>query len=409
MRKTILIGMIAVAMLFSFTACEQQTVDVLGYEPTMVTVTQNGEILAGQTMTADMFTGTVTYRNGETAPIAVELSNPVATKGVTATATVSSSMKAVWNVDVTPVESYVVTAEFSDVEVISEATQTKSFTGKITSLVAQGGNSSYEVTDTTGYVATASLTKDQRVAIGTYNDLDIVLTKDKDTLTTESKATIKVVAEVKPVFVGYDFKYETTDIEGYWINKPITYAFTYLYEDEEDNVKVADAQVKQLFSATPAAGKLFVTSYEADGNAQTKETFSALPTSFGVHPVVISYIEVDHPERGEKEITIPAGQNYTVGLAKNSSSVANGDPAWATTATKAAAEAGNVTADMINMYVEKASEPTTPVTVSTKDILSQKFQTSTWSAEVLVTYPDEINGTTVSKIVSISLSTTDLK
>ena len=78
--KKVFIGVLAALMLFAFTACEQQPIDVNGYVPTMATVVANGVIIEGQEITADLFTGTVTYRNGETAnvPVTVDTTNNTA-------------------------------------------------------------------------------------------------------------------------------------------------------------------------------------------------------------------------------------------------------------------------------------------------------------------------------------------
>ena len=408
MRKNVFIGVLAALMLFAFTACEQEPIDVNGYVPTMATIVQNSAIIEGQPITADLFTATVTFRNGKTDVVPVEIDETKKTVSVSLSNDVSADL------------TYeVISATSATVNNVTAKDLQKNGSGKTVSLnsgwtlTLSNGEASYTMTDVqaAGKYTVANKADVNTTATGA-KVVDLVVTRvsDSNTIPTESTVTVNVVEDTPSTFVGYEFEYETTGVEGYWINKPISYSFTFLYSDEDDNIEKDDTATKALFSATPVAGKLFVTSYEADGNPATKETYSALPTSFGANAVVIKYIEVDHPERGEKEITIPAGQNYTVGLAKNSSSVANGNPVWATTATKAAAEAGTVSPDMINMYVEKATDTDTNATaVTSKTILSQSYQTSTWKGDVLVTYPDEINGETVSKIVSISLSTTDLK
>ena len=64
--KKYFIGVLAALMLFAFTACEQQPIDMNGYIPATVSISQNSVIVAGQAITPDMFTTTVTYANGET-------------------------------------------------------------------------------------------------------------------------------------------------------------------------------------------------------------------------------------------------------------------------------------------------------------------------------------------------------
>ena len=313
--KKILVAIVAAAMLFAFTACEQEPVDVLGYEPTMVSVTQNGEILDGQPITADMFTGTVTYRNGDTSPVAVVLSADKAATGVTATATVSSSMTATWKVVVTPIESYDVTAEFDDVTVIDTATQSKSFTGKITALTAKGGNSSYEMTDFDDFDVTASLTKEQRTAIGTYSDLELALTKNSTAVKTESTGTIDVVAKADESrdVTGIQAKYTVTR-EG--ATAPIAQDVTSL---SGLSLFIGDEVTITMYDVATKAGEDdsdTITGFEyVDSKATADITFSGSTATVEVKAAAqggTAYYRI--PDHGTESIAIsvPAGKNAVV-------------------------------------------------------------------------------------------------
>ena len=69
MKKTILTIMVAAMMLVAFTACEQAPVDVNGYVPSDLSISYNGTgVLVGQPFDPADFSGTITYKNGQTAP-----------------------------------------------------------------------------------------------------------------------------------------------------------------------------------------------------------------------------------------------------------------------------------------------------------------------------------------------------
>ena len=64
MKKFITIAL-AVAVLFSFAAC-QEPIDVNGYVPTGLSIQYNGEdILAGEAFDATQYSATITYKNGK--------------------------------------------------------------------------------------------------------------------------------------------------------------------------------------------------------------------------------------------------------------------------------------------------------------------------------------------------------
>ena len=66
MRKSILIGVLAALMLFAFTACEPQVVDLTGGNRTaqFVVVTQNTPFIEGQSFVADNFDVAIYYSDG---------------------------------------------------------------------------------------------------------------------------------------------------------------------------------------------------------------------------------------------------------------------------------------------------------------------------------------------------------
>ena len=68
MKKTILVTLVAALMLFAFTAC-QDPIDVNGYVPSDLSISYNGNgVLVGQSFDPADFSGTITYKNGKTAP-----------------------------------------------------------------------------------------------------------------------------------------------------------------------------------------------------------------------------------------------------------------------------------------------------------------------------------------------------
>ncbi len=71
MKKTILVSLVAVMMLFAFTACEQQpnVWNPNGKTPTMATITQTGSFVYGQQFDASKFSVEVTYQDGTTSTV----------------------------------------------------------------------------------------------------------------------------------------------------------------------------------------------------------------------------------------------------------------------------------------------------------------------------------------------------
>lgn len=63
MKKSILIGALAVMMLFAFTACEQTPIDVIGKEVSFISVQQTGDFVEGQPFDASKFDLVVNYKN----------------------------------------------------------------------------------------------------------------------------------------------------------------------------------------------------------------------------------------------------------------------------------------------------------------------------------------------------------
>ena len=199
MKKTILTIMVAAMMLVAFTACEQQPIDVLGYEPTTVAVSQNGTIITGQTITPDMFTATVTYANGQTGTVAVEIS----ADQKTATATVNEKISNTVNVVTTDATGAIVEATTDDVTVDEDAADEVAVTiDEVTSITLTAGDASWVLPESyiANYTVTAdSLTAEQAAKVGAY---DVALTiKGKSSqkeVPTESTVTVNVVPEDTP-------------------------------------------------------------------------------------------------------------------------------------------------------------------------------------------------------------------
>ena len=69
MKKSISAILVAALMLFAFTACQQEPIDVNGYVPAALSISYNGNgVLGGQPFDPADFSGTITYKNGQTAP-----------------------------------------------------------------------------------------------------------------------------------------------------------------------------------------------------------------------------------------------------------------------------------------------------------------------------------------------------
>ena len=85
MKKSISAILVAALMLFAFTACQQEPIDVNGYVPAALSISYNGNgVLEGQPFDPADFSGTITYKNGQTAPYTgtFELENDVKTYGL---------------------------------------------------------------------------------------------------------------------------------------------------------------------------------------------------------------------------------------------------------------------------------------------------------------------------------------
>ena len=101
MKKSISVILVAALVLFAFTACEQAPIDVNGYVPSALNIKYNGNgVLVGQKLNPADFSGTIVYKNGETAEYtgtyqlaedAYAVGNNVVTAVIPTSATGSSS------------------------------------------------------------------------------------------------------------------------------------------------------------------------------------------------------------------------------------------------------------------------------------------------------------------------------
>ena len=152
--KKVFIGVLAALMLFAFTACEQQPIDMNGYIPATVSISQNSVIVAGQAITPDMFTTTVTYANGETGSANGQISFDMETIGqqpdqqsyiVAKVAVVgeSKTISATTPVVITPVTALAISGEEQTVQA------GKDFDYDALTIVAtyEGGTYTYKSTD----------------------------------------------------------------------------------------------------------------------------------------------------------------------------------------------------------------------------------------------------------------------
>lgn len=250
--KSVLVVAFACAMLFAFTACEQQPIDVLGYNPTAVEVTQNGTIITGQPLTADMFTATVTYANGQTGTVGVQIDEEAGT----VTATVNNDIENTLTVKYTDPQSATVEAEFASQAVRPNETQSTTLTGTISAITLMANEASYVLpqAEFTDYTATVTLTAEQRSTAGVYDDLAITLTASgSGSIATESVGTVTVIGpEADPVVARLQAFY-TIDSDTYttlpqlYIGDSVSVAF---YLVDEDGEKIGEA----VSLANPSSG-----------------------------------------------------------------------------------------------------------------------------------------------------------
>ena len=238
--KSVLVVAFACAMLFAFTACEQQPIDVLGYNPTAVKVTQNGTIITGQPLSAEMFTATVTYANGQTGTVGVQINETAGT----VTATVNNDITNTLTVTYTDPESAVVTAEFASQNVRPNESQGTTLTGTIKAITLLAGEASYDLpqTEFTEYTATVALAAEQRATADVYDDLAITL-KDSDgtVIPTESVGSVTVIGpEADPVPVNLQAFYTIagdsnsyTTLPQLYLNDSVSVSFFLVDEDGE--------------------------------------------------------------------------------------------------------------------------------------------------------------------------------
>ncbi len=250
--KSVLVVAFACAMLFAFTACEQQPIDVLGYNPTAVEVTQNGTIITGQPLTADMFTATVTYANGQTGTVGVQIDEEAGT----VTATVNNDIENTLTVKYTDPQSATVEAEFASQTVRPNETQSTTLTGTISAITLMANEASYVLpqAEFTDYTATVTLTAEQRSTAAVYDDLAITLSASgSGSIATESVGTVTVIGpEADPVVARLQAFY-TIDSDTYttlpqlYIGDSVSVAF---YLVDEDGEKIGEA----VSLANPSSG-----------------------------------------------------------------------------------------------------------------------------------------------------------
>ena len=159
MKKSISVILVAALVLFAFTACEQAPIDVNGYVPSALNIKYNGNgVLVGQKLNPADFSGTIVYKNGETAEYtgtyqlaedAYAVGNNVVTAVIPTSATGSSS-----NIDIKGVVGTCnVTAYYPD-ELIIDASNGATEVEK---------SATYSAVPTEGVTVTASFNNGQTV------------------------------------------------------------------------------------------------------------------------------------------------------------------------------------------------------------------------------------------------------
>ena len=286
MKKTILVGIIAVAMLFAFTACEQQPIDVNGYVPTMATVTPNGVIIDGQEITADLFTGTVTYRNGETAviPVTVDTTKKTASIDCGNSVTASYTYKTV-----TAEKAVVNNASVKDITV--------------------GSGTGNKVTPTLedGYTVTLSY-GDTSVTV--EPSTEVTVTVEEISTAAKGAQKAKLTVKVGANTISCDTTVDVNVVEAAKVAKITATVATpngeYYGQPVTVTLKAVDANGKEVTDKSITLG--------TDVVIKGSTVVSAFPTTLSDKQVVYTLSYIADPTVVCDQVVIPAGADYIASL-----------------------------------------------------------------------------------------------
>ena len=397
MKKTILTIMVAAMMLVAFTACEQQPVDVNGYVPTMITVVQNGVIMEGQPITADMFTATVTYKNGETAVI------PATVKDGKASASLSETVKG--SVDV--VVTYATSATVNDVKANdfnlnqSGATSNIKLNDNYTITLTNGANS-YTVDSKNSYfdsleVKIADGTKDINTNVAGTTSVDLTVTRTGNAAAAAADAGYSAAIATE----------STVDVTVLPSNTPdtkITDIYVVVVKDKDaaldkleilDNPWVDEGDVVVLgYNADKEIVKILTaeTDYVLIGDALP--TDGDLPAGTTADPAAKGtvYLASDATVRNPYSIS---GKDYVSAIAVTTSSVTK-----APGSTFGKTDVGTVTATFASGATKDVTSTTTVPSISIPAVVEEAV-----SLTVNATYTNEKNNP-VTTPITISITAT---
>ena len=243
MRKSILIGVLAALMLFAFTACEPQVVDLTGGNRTaeFVVVTQNTPFIEGQPFAAENFDVAIYYSDGgepqvlpgtglvAIKPASDETVDDEVNKGDKVVATIKSGLESQpLAIDVIALED----CEISSVTVSSvtkqmkaDATEDYTFTGSttsklnVTSVTYTAEGVSYTVkaaanSDVSGFSATAVIAAADYKQAGTVTLQATVKKGDTEITTVPTTCTVTDpnAGKQEPVYEGIKVLYSVTSV-----------------------------------------------------------------------------------------------------------------------------------------------------------------------------------------------------
>ena len=242
MRKSILIGVLAALMLFAFTACEPQVVDLTGGNRTaqFVVVTQNTPFIEGQDFIAENFDVAIYYSDGGepqvlpgTGLVAIQTTNDdvdvEVNEGNKVVATIKSGLASQpLAIDVIALED----CEISSVTVSSvtkqmkaDATEDYTFTGSttsklnVTSVTYTAEGVSYTVkaaanSDVSGFSATAVIAAADYKQAGTVTLQATVKKGDVEIAEVPTTCTVTDpnAGKLEPVYEGIKVLYSVTSV-----------------------------------------------------------------------------------------------------------------------------------------------------------------------------------------------------
>ena len=329
MKKTILVAMIAVAMLFAFTACEQSVPTYKNAD--YLTINQTAAFIEGQEFNANNFEVVVHYTDGSTSTIpgagVVKGWNGGASSTSTVSAELTSSLKFdSFAVNVIAQADCEVTVTLADdtttpIKPTAAANEERVVDVDVESVAYTAEGITYEAT-ATDYYACATVNNTQLKTAGTYT-LEATVYKGSDSTGTKV-ATVETTVEVTPAkdtaehVVGFEVLYsvdsaageesdvtDVTSLSNLWIGDKVSIRLVQVVEKEgvrsyktiTDASKYQTANLSTGISFTNGvASNITVGKTNLTGNAYYYDATLSNSTQ-------------------ARNISIPAGQNTLKGTA----------------------------------------------------------------------------------------------